>query len=182
MGRNTSLDSTGSAGCRPRHESARDHVPRRRPVQPERVIKRPRMYVARRAVPVPVPRPQIHGVACCERTGTREVRRKLADGPADAVHLAASRKREHLVGCGIGGIRDRNRRIYNPGPCSRCRVPAHPIVCRAAYVLPGLVRLTAYKYPYPSPRKILPEFSSTTGAVNTLLVWVETVTGQSVDR
>ena len=33
-------------------------------------------------------------------------------------YVAASGKGEHLVGCGIGGIGDRNRRIDNPRSCS----------------------------------------------------------------
>ena len=55
-----------------------------------------------------------------------------------------------------------------------------PTVCRAANELPGLVRLTEYRNPDPSPRKIRPEWSSTTGAVNTVLLSIgdETVTGQ----
>src|SRR5450631_997017 len=61
-----------------------------------------------------------------------------------------------------------------PAPC-----PAHPIVCTAAVVPSGLVTWTAYRSPHPSPTKILPDLTSTIRAVNTLLVWVETVTGQS---
>src|ERR1039458_9138549 len=55
----------------------------------------------------------------------------------------------------------------------------HPTDSLAAYAPPGLARLTAYKYPCPSPRKILPELASSIGSVSTLLVWFETVTGQS---
>ena len=43
--------------------------------------------------------------------------RKLGDCPADALDITASRKGEHLVGCGVGGIGNRNRRIRNPRSC-----------------------------------------------------------------
>src|ERR1022692_240778 len=87
-------------------------MPGRGPIRPERVIKGSRVYVVPRAVPVPTRRSQVHGVAGWGHSGG-EVRRKLADRPADPQHIATSCKGEHLVGCGIGGIRNRNRRVYN---------------------------------------------------------------------
>src|ERR1700689_3824743 len=77
------------------------------------------MYVFSRAGARPGGWSQIRRVAsgaCGESSGTREIRRELADASANPKYRTASSESEHLISCGIGRIRDRIWRIYSPGP------------------------------------------------------------------
>ena len=77
--------------CRPGNKSARDQMPRGRPIQPECIIKRPGMYVAGGAVASTARRAQVDSVAGGERCRTGEVGSNLADCAANAVALCCIR-------------------------------------------------------------------------------------------